>query len=214
MRAIELIALLAATLASLPVRAQPASPADPPVNLATNRPAYLTQIRHVGGPGLLPANLAYVTFGTNKFGFVMPDGFRLEAEDRQKVTLVSADLNCLLTFRMLESEPVGGIEPDAAYYRDLLLSRRPGGKITDELSLAAVSRRGPAFDLRWNAAGTVPRLERVLFISCDAGVLEFSLLSSLEKFGAGRQAFSAFLITFRTVEPDGRLNMPVLSDRL
>jgi hypothetical protein len=214
MRAIKLVALLAGTLASLPVWAQPASPVDPPVNLATNRPAYLTQIKHVGGPGLLPANFAYVTLGTNKFGFVMPDGYRLETQDRQKVTLVSADLNCLLTFRVVETEPARDTEPDAAYYRDLLLSRHPGGKITDEFSLAAVSRRGPAFDLRWNAAGTVPRLERALFISCDAGLLEFSLVSSLEKFEAGRQALRAFLITFRTAEPDGRLNMPVLSDRL
>ena len=145
-------------------RSQPAS-ACPPANLATNRPAYLTQIKRVGGPGLLPADFAYVTFGTNKFGFVMPDGFRLETEDRQKVTLVSADLNCLLTFRVLEPVPAGDTELDPAYYRDLLLSRHPGGKIVDEFSLAAVSRRGPAFDLRWNAAGTVPRRERVLFIA-------------------------------------------------
>jgi hypothetical protein len=214
MRAIKLIAPLAATLAGLPVWAQPACPADAPVNLATNGPAYSTQIKHVGGPGLLSGDFAYVTFGTNKFGFVMPAGFRLETQDRQKVTLVSADLNCLLTFRMLEPIPGGDGELDPAYYCQLLLSGHPGGKIVDEFSLAAVSRRGPAFDLRWNAAGTVPRLERVLFISSDAGVLEFSLASSLEKFEAGRQAFSSFLMTFRIPEKDGRLIMPVLSDRL
>src|ERR1035438_605296 len=157
MRAIKLIAPLAATLAGLPVWAQPACPADAPVNLATNGPAYSTQIKHVGGPGLLSGDFAYVTFGTNKFGFVMPAGFRLETQDRQKVTLVSADLNCLLTFRMLEPIPGGDGELDPAYYCQLLLSGHPGGKIVDEFSLAAVSRRGPAFDLRWNAAGTVDR---------------------------------------------------------
>jgi hypothetical protein len=60
----------------------------------------------------------------------------------------------------------------------------------------------------------VARRERVLFIPSAAGVLEFSLISSLEKFEAGRQAFNAFLITFRTPQADGRLIMPVLSDRL
>ena len=69
------------------------------------------------------------------------------------------------------------------------------------------------FDLRWNAAGTVPRRERVLLIPSDAGVLEFSLVSSLESFEAGRQGFNSLLMTFRAADADGRLNMPVLSDR-
>jgi hypothetical protein len=217
MRAIKLIILFAATLASLPVRAEPAAPAGsagPPANLATNRPAYLTEVKHVGGPGLLPANFAYVTFGTNKFGFVMPAGFRLEMEGGQKVTLVSADFSCLLTFRVLDPAPPGGTELDPAPYRDLVLSNRRGGKILEEFSLAAASRRGPAFDVRWNAAGPVPRRERVLFIPYSAGALEFSLVSSLEKFDAGERAVRSFLITFRTPEPDGRLIMPVLSNRL
>ena len=214
MWAIKLSGLFAATLASLPAWAQPASPAGPPVNLATNRPAYLTQIKHVGGPGLLPADFAYVTFETSKFGFVMPAGFRLETNDAQKVMLVSADFSCLLTFRVLEPISPGITELDPAPYRDLLLSRHPGGKILEEFSQAAVSRRGPVFDLRWNATGAVPRRERVLFIPSDAGVLEFSLVSSLEKFEAGRQGFNALLRTFRTTDGDGRLNMPMLSNRL
>ncbi len=122
----------------------------------------------------MPGDFAYVTFGTNKFGFVMPDGFRLETQDHQKVTLVSADLNCLLTFRVLEPIPGGDGEPDLAYYRQLLLNRHPGGKIVDEFTLTAVSRRGPAFDLLWKAAGTVPRRERVAFIplarACSSSV--------------------------------------------
>ena len=214
MLATKLIILFAATLASLPVWAQPANPAGPPVNQATNRPAYSTQIQHVGGPGLLPGDFAYVNFGAHKFGFVMPAGFRLETQDVQKVTLVSADVSCLLSFRVLESLPPGTAELDPALYRDLLLSRHPGGKILEEFSQAAVSRRGPGFDLRWNATGTVSRRERVLFIPSDAGVLEFSLVSSLEKFEAGRQGFNALLMTFRAADAGGRLDMPVLSNRL
>jgi hypothetical protein len=209
----KVFSLFFVTLATLPLLAQPAGPACPPANGATNQPPYSTRLQRVGGPGLLPANYAYVTVGTNKFGFVMPDGFRLETESRQKVTLVSGDFNCLLTFRVLELAPGADTEPEITYYRQLLLDRHPGGKIVDEFSLAALSRRGPAFDLRWNA-GEVARRERVLFIPSAAGVLEFSLISSLEKFEAGRQAFNAFLITFRTPQADGRLIMPVLSDRL
>jgi hypothetical protein len=174
----------------------------------------LTQIKHVGGPDLLPGDFAYITIGTNKFGFVMPAGFRLETKDAQKVTLVSADLSCLLSFRVLESLPPGTTELDPSLYRDLLLSRHPGGKILEEFSQTAVNRSGPVFDLRWNATGAVQRRERVLLIPSDAGVLEFSLVSSLENFEAGRQGFNALLITFRAADAEGRLNMPQLSNRL
>ena len=214
MQAIKLISLLALPLASLSLRAQPASPAGGPANLATNRPAYVTKVKHVEGRDLMPADYVYVNFGTNKFGFVMPAGYRLETEDSQKVTLVSADFSCLLIFRVFEPLSQGATELDPAAYRSLLLNRRRGGKILEEFSLAAASRRGPAFDLRWDAPGPVERRERVLLIPSDAGVLEISLVSSLEKFEAGRRGFDTLLRTFRTAGADGRLAMPVMSNRL
>ena len=217
MRATNLIILFAAALGSLPLRAQPASPAglaSQPANLATNQPLYVTQVKHVAGPDLFPADYAYVTFGTNKFGFVMPAGYRLETQDAQKVTLVSADYSCLLSFQVLEPLPPGVTELDPAPYRSLLLNRRRDGKLLEEFSLAAASRRGPAFDLSWNAPGPVPRRERVLLIPSDAGVLEFSLVSSLEKFDAARRGFETLLRTFRTPGADGRIEMPVMSNRL
>jgi hypothetical protein len=213
MRATKLILLFSVTVSSVTLLAQPSGSAGQPANLLTNRPAYQTQVEHVGGPGLRPADFAYVTFRTSKFGFVMPAGFRLETQDAQKVTLVSADFSCLLTFRVLDPAPPAGRELDPAFYRGLLLSRHPDAKILDEFSLAAVSQRGPAFDLRWNATGAVLRRERVLFIPSDAGVLEFSLVSSLEKFEASQRGYGALLRSFRAAGADGRLEMPVLSDR-
>jgi hypothetical protein len=221
MRAIKLIILFAVILSSVPLLAQPAGSAGPLANLATNQPAnlftnraaYQSRVEHVGGPGLIPADYAYVTYKSSKFGFVMPAGFRLETQDAQKVTLVSADFSCLLSFQVLDPAPPAGLEEDPAFYRELLLKRHPGGKILEEFSLVAVSRHGPAFDLRWNATGAVPRRERVLFISTDAGVLEFSLLSSLEKFDASQRGFVTLLRCFRAAKADGRLEMPVLSDR-
>jgi hypothetical protein len=213
MQVTKLITLLVASLASLPLRAQPASPAGSPANLATNQPRYATQIKHVEGPDLIPADYAYVNFGASKFGFVMPAGYRLETQDAQKVTLVSADFSCLLTFQVLEPLSPGVTELDPSAYRGVLLNRRRGGKILEEFSLAAASRRGPAFDLSWEAPGPVPRRERVLLIPSDAGVLEFSLVSSLEKFETGRRGFEALFRTFRTTGADGRLAMPVMSNR-
>src|SRR3974377_2149572 len=135
MQSITAVSLLVVTLANLPLLAQPATPGGLITNGPTNRPAYLTRLQHVDGPDLLPAVFAYITLGTNKFGFVMPEGFRLETQDPQKVTLAHGDLNCLLTFRVRETESLGKTGPDAANYRELLLKRHPGAAIVDELSL-------------------------------------------------------------------------------
>jgi hypothetical protein len=58
----------------------------------------------------------------------------------------------------------------------------------------------------------VARRERVLLLPSDAGVLEISLVSSLEKFEAGRRGFDTLLGTFRTAGADGVLAMPVMSN--
>ena len=51
------------------------------------------------------------------------------------------------------------------------------------------------------------------WISLTTTLLEFSLVSSLENFEAGRRGFEALFRTFRTTEADGRLAMPVMSNR-
>jgi len=214
MNSAKLIGLLGVAFASLPLFGQPATPCETPPNQATNRPVYSAQVKHVDGPGLLPADFAYITFGTNKFGFVIPVGFHLETESAQEVTLVSANLGSLMTFRVLEALPPGAPELDSAWYRDLLMSRRPGAKITEEFSQTAINRSGPAFELHWKAAGKVPRRERVLFIASDAGVLEFCLSSSPEEFEAHRPTFCTLLLTFRAADESGQLRMPMLSNRL
>jgi hypothetical protein len=162
----------------------------------------------------MPVNRTYVTCGTNKFTFLMPAGFRLDTTDPQKLTLVSADLSRLLIWHILGPLPSEAAELDPAQYRELLLSRHPGAKILEEFSLGAVGRHGPAFDLRWGAAGGLERRERVLFIPAPAGVLEFSLVSSLEKFEAGRQEFDGLLVTFRASDANGKLVVPMISDKL
>ena len=87
-------------------------------------------------------------------------------------------------------------------------------KILGEFSLGALGRLGPAFDLRWNATGGGPRRERIVFIPAHAGVMEFSLVSSLEKFEAARPDLDYLLVSFRASDTNGKLVVPILSDRL
>ena len=162
----------------------------------------------------MPVNRAFVTCGTNKFTFLMPDGFRLDISQPRKLTLVSADLSCLLTWRVLGPMPPEGTPLNHALYRNVLLSQHPGGKILEEFSLAALGRFGPAFDLRWGASGGLARRERIMFIESLAGVVEFSLVSSLEKFEAGKQEFDAWRLSFRASDANGKLVVPMMSNKL
>ena len=163
---------------------------------------------------MMPVHRAFITCGTNKFTFLVPDGYRLETSDPQKIALASADLKCLITWRLRNSMPSEAAELDPAHYREVLLSRHPGGKILETFSLSAVGHRGPAFDMRWSGAGGLARQERVLFVPSTAGVLEFSLLSSLDRFNASRQDFDAVLVSFRASDATGKLVVPMISNQL
>jgi len=68
--------------------------------------------------------------------------------------------------------------------------------------------------LRWNAKGGASRYERVAFIPAHAGVLEFSLVGSPEKFKAARPDFDLLLLSFRASDNQGKLVVPMLSDKL
>jgi hypothetical protein len=214
MQAIKRFNPFAASILPFWLLAWPAGAADPAWSCASNPAPMRVEVRLEGGPGMSPANRAYVTAGTNKFAFQMPAGFRLETADPQKVMLVSGDFNCLLTWQILGPVPTGSPDLDPASYRELLLERHPGGKIVEEFNLPALGRRGPAFDLRWNAKGGAPRYERVVFIPALAGVLEFSLVGSPEKFKAAQPDFDLLLSSFRASDANGKLVVPVLSNRL
>jgi len=214
MQEIKRFRLIAATLLPLGLLAGSAGAAGLTWSCPTNPPPLRVEVRYEGGPGLSAANRAYVTAGTNKFAFLLPVGFRLETSDNQRVTLVSADYNSILTWRLLGPVRVESPDFDPTTCRELLLERRVGGKILDECTLPAAGQRGPAFELRWNASGGAPRCERVVFVPARAGVMEFSLVSSPEKFKATQPDFDLVLLSFRASGADGKLVVPMLSDKL
>jgi hypothetical protein len=214
MQAIKRFNLIAATLLPCWLLAGTARAAEPGWIGVSNPPPFRAEIRHEGGPGLMPADRAYITAGTNKFAFLIPAGFRVQTTDSQQVTLVSHDYNCLLTWRLLGPVPPETSELEPAPYRALLLSRHPGGKIVEEFTLPALGRQGPAFDFRWNAAGARANRELVVFVPALAGVMEFSLLSSPEKFDTARSEFDLLRLSFRASDANGKLVVPIISDKL
>ena len=164
-------------------------------------------------PNLAPVPRAYVTAGTNKFAFLVPGDFRVDANNPalDTVSLISSDFTSWLTLRIAGPAPSDGGELESQPYRELLLSQYPGATILDEFSLTAAGRSGPAFNLQKSVGGVMQSM-RVAFIPSDAGVLEFSLLASRDNFPKQQAKFNALLLTFRA-SVDGKLEIPPVSDK-
>jgi len=184
----------------------------------TNAPAYpwmfKTQVITQSGPGLLPSPCASIALGTNKVAFLLPDGYRADGSDPQSVTVASTDLSRAFTLHVAGPMPPDTEQLDPETYRDELLTTHPRATILAELGMGAANRFGPAFDIRWVPRGNVDRTARVAFIPSRLGVLEFSMVSSPEKFGQAKSDLNFIMLSFRVSGPDGKLVMPVLYDKL
>ena len=156
---------------------------------------------------------AYLTAGTNQFGFLVPDGFRTDPNNTalDTISLISSEYNCWLTLRIEGPAPSEGKDLDPQFYRDQLLSRYPGAKILEEFSLTAAGRSGPAFDLQKMSGGVLQSM-RVAFIPSAAGVLEFSLLASPDNFPKYESSFNSLLLNFRA-SVNGKVEFPTSPDK-
>ena len=180
---------------------------------ATNAtPRLQTKVVREGGPGLRTVNRAYINLGTNRFALIVPDGFRVDYSEPQRISLVSTDYTSVMTFSVSEPLPATG-DMDGAC-RQLLMTRYPGSEVTSQFSLGAGGASGPAFDLRWKAQGGMSRRGWFGFMNSRAGLLEFDLVSSPDKFETVRPDFYFVLATFRQSDESGKLDVPQMSDKL
>lgn len=214
----KIIALLAATL-NTSLLAGPAEATDTAANYSTNLPAlklpaFKVAIRDESGPGQVATRRAFLNAGTNKFAFIMPDGLRMDSSDPKRVTLASADYSCIISVSFLNSVSPDAAELDAETCRQVVLSRYPGAKILEEFALAAANRGGPAFDLKWTPGGQMARSARVAFIPSAAGVLEFSLDSTQEKFPQAQRILHLLMLSFRASNAEGKLENAPLLDKI
>lgn len=179
----------------------------------TNLPVMAAELRHEEGPGQLPADRAYVVAGTNKFAFLIPAGFKLETLNDRLVALATRDYSCQITFRLAGPLPSEG-ELDTNTYSATLIEEHPGAKVINSFAAFADSRSGPAFEVELPGAVGSWRRAEFAFIPSRAGVLEFGLICSPEKFERGRQQLSTVMLTFRASDAQGQLHIAPLSDRL
>lgn len=160
--------------------------------------------------GVEQVRRAYLAFGTNRFAFVMPSGFRMDASNPEKIVLTDSNYSCFLTVRVA-GRPTGQ-EVELETGRELVLNQHPGATILEQFLQSAANRSGPAFDLQWEASNGSMQSARVAFIPSAAGILEFSVLSKPDKFAESKHMLNFLMLTFRSNE-GGKLEMPVFSDK-
>lgn len=180
----------------------------------TNLPVLAAELRHEEGPGLLPADRAYVVAGTNKFAFLIPPGFKLETLNERLVALVTRDYSCQITFRLAGPMPAEGSELDTNVYSARLAEEHSGARILNTFAAFADSRTGPAYEVQFPGPAGSWRRAEFAFIPSRAGVLEFALICSPEKFEPARHQLSTVMLTFRASDAQGQLHISPLSDRL
>jgi len=190
-----------------------AAAADLEAGSAPMPPALRAEIRTDSEPGSVEARRAFVTAGTNRFAFSVPEGFRLEPSAPDLVSLVSADYHSLLTFRIAAPGAPAGQEPGAALCRAAVLGQHPGAKILRQFTLTAANRTGPAVDAAWSAPGGLQRNQRVAFIPARTGTLEFRLVCTTDAFPKAQYDFNFVLLTFRAGDAQGKLDLPRFSNK-
>jgi hypothetical protein len=177
---------------------------------ATNAFALRADVRRDSAPGMRTATRLYITSGNYKFGVEIPDGYKLQTSAPDQITLVTADLSSFLVFQIAGkfSEEAKTLKHDL--FRDRVLDQHNGAKILEEFILPAAGTLGAAFDLQVNGIAGIPRKARVTFVPNEAGTLEFTVIGNADKFKAALADFHTLVLTFRTSDRNGNLEMPAL----
>jgi hypothetical protein len=160
-----------------------------------------------------PFHRAFVTSGTNKFAFLIPDGLQVHNDPLHgRINLCNVEGNRNISFTVLDPTPSEGRELGEDVYREVVLNSFPNAKILEENSRVAAGHSGPAFDIQWKSAGIVQHT-RLVFVATAAGVLEFTACTSTDKFPELDTDFSLVLGTF-CFSTNGKLEVPMVSDQL
>jgi hypothetical protein len=158
-----------------------------------------------------PLNRAYLQSGTNRFAFIVPAGYRLDASKPDKVVLSNEDYSCMIVLRLFQGQyPVQKLDFNTC--REWVISHYRNARVMEEFSQGAGGSRGPAFDLQWTNSAGVAQFTRIAYVPSAAGVWEFSLVTKSAEFAQGQYFLSCVMLSFRSNER-GELRVLRLSDK-
>lgn len=186
-----------AAFSSLPM---PAAPADEPPETqeaAPNRPVLKVDVRRDVETNYVPYRCAFITAGQEKFTFLVPEGYRVDTSDAAKVKLASPDFSGLIVLGISSGFPAG-TKLEAETLRAWVVTNYSEVTIRGEKVVGANGQTGPALDFIWKTDSGVTRLTRTSFLPTAAGLMEFTVTASPEKFEASLHELNLVMLTFRS----------------
>jgi hypothetical protein len=180
---------------------------------ATNQPTWRTVIRSenlVDATNARPIERALFNAGTNRFAFVIPADFKLDASNPGKFVLTSADYSCFITLQLVGAGTSASAGLMINSFRNQAQDEFPLGTISSEFELRAANHGGPAYELRWVNSNGTDQLAYVGFIPSQAGLLKFTLLSEAQKAHVNQNHFRSLLRSFQNNE-SGKLEIQTVS---
>lgn len=213
--ATKMIRLLAAGIPLCCLLALKASAGEPtPATVVPVNPwLFRTNVFSQRGDNVFPTRCATLSIGTNQFAFLLPLNSQLESSDQSRVVVASRDHSRTFTISINSFIPAGVAPPDPEACHASLATEFPGSTIQSESGTYVANQSGWVFDVRWNASTNNVRVARVAYVPSLAGVLEFSMVSSLAKSVEANADFNFMMLSFRASGPDGKIVFPSLSSK-
>ena len=147
-----------------------------------------------------PVTGYFVLSGENKFSFLAPPGWRMEAnQEERKISFYKKDLSSQLTLQIV---PVPVILPAAAEeqkarWRERVLTAFPEATIKEQFDCYAGGRPGMGFDLERNFPKDLKLTTRAAYIPYSTGVIEFQLTATPGNFTKHQFALGALMTSFK-----------------
>ncbi len=166
-----------------------------------------------GGKGQITVERTYITVGMDKFGFLSPEGFRVEVSQDDRVDFVKPDLTAQLKLTAHNPLPEGR-QPDVAECRRLLLEMYPEAQIELEYGRPALGQMRITFDFTFSPSEKVKRFGRAVFIPFNGGILIISLETEPGREQDNSGPFYTLLRTLQASDENGKLEMRPISNQL
>jgi hypothetical protein len=177
----------------------------------TNQPAMSVDVRANVEGSFMPYRYAFITVGSAKYTFLVPDRYRVDASDPRKVKLISPDCSCFIVVGISNEESVAGPKT-AETLREHVREHYLNAEFLGDQVVCANGRCVPGVDFNWKADKEIARSTRTAFFPTATGNLEFTLTTSPENFQAGLNELNLVMLTFRT-GVDGRFDYVIGSNK-
>jgi hypothetical protein len=137
---------------------------------------------------------AFITVGSVKHSFIVPEGYRADTSHPRQVILIREDLEAFITVAFEDA-----VYPNTPeLLRQHISQRFAGAEIFSENASCMAGVCSPAVDFRWKASGGIRRVSREGFFPTASAVIKMALTSSPQRFDSTVADYNMVLQTFRT----------------